>query len=267
MEPQQHIQRASAFTNLHVAGDPLILVNAWDVVSARAVAAAAPAVATSSGAVSAARGHLDGESLPLQEVLDLTARMADAIDKPLSVDFEAGYSDDPDQVGENAARLARAGAVGLNLEDGYVGHARRLADPHQHARKIAAIRAATLQATRPLFINARIDTWWLSPAGDVDELLAETERRAAIYAEAGADGVFVPLLNDLAAIERLAERLPLPLNIMAHPRAPEIAELAAAGVARVSLATWPMLALMEVLGAMARTTLAEKRYAPPLRPA
>src|SRR5829696_5872022 len=110
-------EKATRFHDLHHAGSPLVLVNAWDVVSALVIAQFMPAVATSSGAVAAVRGYEDGQQLPLNHVLELVRHLCQAVPVPVSVDFEAGYGDSPDQAADSVRALIDAGAVGINLED------------------------------------------------------------------------------------------------------------------------------------------------------
>ncbi|MBD0690986.1 phosphonomutase [Streptomyces sp. CBMA123] len=218
----------TAFTALHHRpGRPLLLPNAWDHASAAALAAAGhPAIGTTSLGVAAAAGLPDGAAATRAETVRLARRLGrDGF--LLSVDVESGFSDDPAEVASLAVELARAGAVGINLEDGRPDGT--LAPSGAHAAKVAAVKAAVPE----LFVNARTDTYWCGcGCGDPEP---ETDRRLAAYREAGADGAFVPGLSEPAAIARLAGRSPLPLNILWTPTGPGLAELAALGVARVSL--------------------------------
>ncbi|MEU7719281.1 isocitrate lyase/PEP mutase family protein [Streptomyces tibetensis] len=218
-DPQQQPsgRTATAFTALHRAGDPLLLPNAWDHASAGALAAQGfEAVGTTSLGVAAAAGLPDGAAATREETLRLAVALGS---EPflLSVDAEAGFSDDPDEVAGFARELYTAGAVGINLEDG-------LGPTARHAAKIAAVK----RAAPGLFVNARTDTHWL---GDGDGTLA----RLDAYQQAGADGVFVPGLTDLRRIETLVRHLEVPLNILYSPGGPSVARLADAGVRRVSL--------------------------------
>jgi 2-methylisocitrate lyase-like PEP mutase family enzyme len=253
--------RADAFRELHSRPEPLVLLNAWDVNSARMVAAAFPAVATSSGAVAATLGYEDGQQVPLDLVCLFVRRMVRAIEAPLSVDFEAGYGDSPAEAADSVRQLLEAGAIGINVEDGLVGGERRLAAPADHAAKVAAIREEAARYGVPLFINARIDTFWLN-VGTPEENLEGAIARGAEYARAGADGLFVPGLVDLTLIGRLAPALPLPLNIMATPSCPPVAELAAMGVKRVSAGAWPMIVMRRQFAAIARASAADGSFAP-----
>jgi 2-methylisocitrate lyase-like PEP mutase family enzyme len=159
----------------------------------------------------------------------------------------------------------QAGAVGINIEDGLLAGKRQLVVPEQHAAKIKAVRDAAQKFGIHLLINARTDPFLLK-FGSPDQCLNEAARRAKLYADAGADGIFVPGLTDLALIEKLVHLTPLPVNIMVTQCIPEIADLARVGVRRVSLGPWPMMAAMRVIGQAAAAVAASKQYGPFLRP-
>ncbi|MCA6123917.1 isocitrate lyase/phosphoenolpyruvate mutase family protein [Bradyrhizobium sp. WSM 1704] len=265
MDAKTQQQYAATFRGLHRTGDPLVLFNAWDVATARAIAKTSPAIATSSGAVAAALGYADGEHVPFDMVAGLVSRITAAVSVPVSIDLEAGYGDTPQAAATAAAAIVKAGAIGINIEDGLSGGQRQLVDPKQHAAKIGAVRVTAQELGIDLFINARTDPFLLK-FGSSDQCLEEAARRAAVYADAGADGIFVPGLTDLAQIERLVQRTPLPVNIMVTQGVPEIADLARAGVRRVSLGPWPMMAAMRVIGQVAATVAASRQYGTFLQP-
>ncbi|OKO87885.1 PEP phosphonomutase [Bradyrhizobium sp. NAS80.1] len=258
MDAKTQQQYAETFHGLHKTGDPLVLFNAWDVATARAIAKTSPAIATSSGAVASALGYADGENAPLDMVEGLVSRMTAVVSVPVSIDLEAGYGDTPDAAANSATRILRAGAIGINIEDGLSGGRRQLVSPELHAAKIRAVRDAAQKLDVRLFINARTDPFLLK-FGSPDECLNEAARRAKVYADAGADGIFVPGLTDLALIEKLVQLTPLPVNIMVTQGVPEIPDLARVGVRRVSLGPWPMLATMRVVG-QAAAVAASKQY-------
>lgn len=217
--------RAAEFHRLHAEG-VLVLPNAWDVASARLVErAGAAAVATTSGGVAWSLGTPDGDRLPLDLLAGAVRRIAAAVAVPVTADVESGGAD----VGETVRAVLDAGAVGINLEDGGRPAA-------EHAERVAAARAAADDAGVRLFVNARTDVY-LRGLGDPAGRLAETVRRGAAYAAAGADGVFVPGVLDPEVLRTLAAELPCPLNVLAGPGDPPVAELAALGVRRVSVGT------------------------------
>jgi 2-methylisocitrate lyase-like PEP mutase family enzyme len=228
---------ATAFHDLHRGPELLLLANAWDVGSARLIEQlGAKAIATTSAGVAWMHGYPDGDALPTELVVATAAAVARAVRVPVSVDFEGGYSDDPDAVGGLAAALVDAGVVGINLEDGS-------APPDRLCAKIAAIHKATRAQGVELFINARTDVYLrgLVPAA---ERVAETVARAARYREAGASGIFVPGVADPAAIAAIVGEVQLPLNVLARAGLPAPAELVRLGVRRlsagsaISQATW-----------------------------
>jgi 2-methylisocitrate lyase-like PEP mutase family enzyme len=201
----------SDFAALHRAGDPLVLPNVWDVASARAlVAAGFPALGTTSLGVAAANGLPDGVGATDTEALRLALRLAE-LPVHLTVDIETG------SVG-TADAMAAAGAAGVNMED-----AMRPAEAHA-----ALIRSVKREVPR-LFVNARTDTHW-QRAGD----LAETLRRVRLYADAGADGVFVPGLSEPADIAAVVAAVDVPVNVLFLPGRHTVAALTKLGVRRIS---------------------------------
>jgi 2-methylisocitrate lyase-like PEP mutase family enzyme len=265
MDANTQRQYAETFHRLHRAGDPLILFNAWDAASAKAIAKTSPAIATSSGAVASALGYADGENVPLDMVTGLVSRITAAVSVPVSIDLEAGYGDTPDAAATSAAGILQAGAVGINIEDGLSGGKRQLVSAELHAAKIKAVRDTAQELGIRLFINARTDPFLLK-FGSPDDCLNEAARRAKVYADAGADGIFVPGLTDLALIETFVRLAPLPVNIMVTQGVPEITDLARVGVRRVSLGPWPMMAAMRVIGQAAAAVAASKQYGSFLQP-
>ncbi|PRX48255.1 2-methylisocitrate lyase-like PEP mutase family enzyme [Prauserella shujinwangii] len=220
-------ERCAHFHALHRSRTPLVLPNAWDAASARAVAdAGAAAVATSSAAVARALGTADGERLAADLAFAAVARIVAAVDLPVTADIEGGYAVDPEGVGATVDRVLAAGAVGVNLED--TDHAAAALRPEaEQCHRIAAARCAAGRAGVPLFVNARVDTFLLGVADPVPATLD----RAAAYVAAGADGVFVPGVTDVDTVALLADRTAAPLNVLATPGGPG----AGAGAARISV--------------------------------
>lgn len=239
------------FAALHVPGDPLILYNIWDVGSAHAVVAAgAKALATGSHPVADANGWPDGQQVPIDFALANARRIVDAVEVPLTVDFEGAYSADPEQGAANVVRLSETGAVGCNFEDQVLGgeglHPLDLQVP-----RIAAIRRAVGNS---FFINARTDLFLKTQTYD-DALVDQVIERGKAFADAGASGFFVPRLSDPRQIERVVREVPLPLNVIAFPGAPDKSAWAKAGVARISHGPFPHRALMAKLTEMAREAI------------
>ena len=240
------------FAALHVPGDPVVLYNIWDVGSANAVAkAGAKALATGSHPVGDALGFGDAQQVPLDVVFDNARRIVNAVEPPLTVDFEGAYSEDPEQGAANVVRLAETGAVGCNFEDQVIG-GEGLHPLDLQCRRIEAIRRAVGAA---FFINARTDAFLKTQTYD-DALIDKVIERGKAFAGAGASGFFVPRLSDSRQIERIVREVPLPLNVIAFPGAPSKQEWANAGVARISHGPFPHRALMAKLEEMAREAIA-----------
>jgi 2-methylisocitrate lyase-like PEP mutase family enzyme len=240
--------KAANFRELHKAGSPLILFNAWDSGSAQAVAkGGASAIATGSWSVAAANGFADGEKISRELVIGTLRRITGSTDLPVTVDLESGFGIGLEAVAETIRLSIEAGAIGCNLEDSIPADGSLRSIEDAAARINAARRAA--DATLPgYFINARTDIFFRGPSTENNaDLLDEAIIRVGAYAEAGADGLFAPGLSDLALIRDLAAASPLPLNIMRLGETPKIAELAAAGVARISHGPYPYLLAMGAL--------------------
>jgi 2-methylisocitrate lyase-like PEP mutase family enzyme len=212
--------------SLHVPGEPLVLPNAWDAQSARAVVAAGfPIVATTSGGVARALGYEDHEGAPVEEMLAAAARIGRSVDAPMTIDAEAGYGLAPSEL---AVALTGAGAAGCNLED--TDHATgALRDPGEQAAWLRSVR----EAAGGLVINARVDVF-LSAEGSQADHVPEAVERAVAYLDAGADCVYPIFLREADAIAAFVSEVAGPVNILATENAPAVADLAAMGVARIS---------------------------------
>jgi 2-methylisocitrate lyase-like PEP mutase family enzyme len=243
--------RCDLLRSLHRPGDPLLLPNAWDVATARAVVAAGyPVVATTSGGVAGTLGYEDHEGAPGDEMLAADARIVRGVDVPVTVDAEAGYGMEP---AELVAALRDMGAAGCNLEDSDYA-AGGLRDPDRHAEWLGAVRQAASEDGYPLVINARVDVFlgaFLAGAagpGTQEELVPEALRRATAYLEAGVDCVFPITLWEMDALRRFTSEVRGPVNVLRLPHAPSLAELAELGVVRVSWGTllhWAAMARFE----------------------
>lgn len=211
-----------ALRALHRPGKPLVLANAWDAASARAVQEAGfGAVATTSAGVALSLGYADNEATPVGEMLDAVARIVRAVDVPVTADIERGYGLPPAQLVE---RLAATGAVGCNLEDSDP-RTREMVDVDRHADFLAAIRAA---AGPDLVVNARVDAF----IRGVDDPLATAVDRSRRFLAAGADCAYpigASARADIAALVAVG-----PVNILFTDDTPALPDLAALGVARVS---------------------------------
>jgi 2-methylisocitrate lyase-like PEP mutase family enzyme len=235
--------KAERLRQLHHGGDVLLLANCWDVASARMLEEMGfPALATSSAAIANSLGYADGERIPRAEMLAVMARIAAAVQVPVSADCEGGYSANAAGVAETARQVIAAGAVGINLEDSQDDES-RLRPLEEMVERIRAARATAAAAGVPLVINARCDAFFLHGTPPF-EPLAEAVRRGQAYRAAGADCVFLPGLRDLAMIRNFLAASPGPINILGGTAAPAVGELAKAGVRRISLGSGPYRAAL-----------------------
>lgn len=246
-----NVSRFETFRALHVPGDPVVLYNIWDVGSAHAVVrAGAKALATGSHPVADAHGFADGQGVPIEFALANATRIVEAVDVPVTIDFESAYALEPEAVGRNLVRLAETGAIGCNFEDQVIGgegvHPLRL-----QCQRIEAGRKAVGEN---FFINARTDLF-LKTADKDSALVDQVIERGQAFADAGASGFFVPLMADPRHVERVVKAVPLPLNLIAFPGAPPKRDWANAGVARISHGPFPHRALMAQLEESARAAI------------
>jgi 2-methylisocitrate lyase-like PEP mutase family enzyme len=257
-------EKAARFRALHdngrEKGAALILYNIWDAASALAVQkAGAAAIATSSWSVAAAQGFEDGEALPLDLAVGMVRRIASAAALPVTADVEGAYAEEPEAAAANVARFVEAGAVGVNVEDRRI---RRdgLYETQEQASRIAAIRRARDAQDIPDFINARTDLFFGARGETPHHLLIdEACARAHAYAEAGADGFFVPGLAQAELIEALCSRLAMPVNVMASAATPPLPDLQRLGVRRISFGPAPFIQAMEALRQAAEPILSVTR--------
>jgi 2-methylisocitrate lyase-like PEP mutase family enzyme len=240
----QLAEQARALAALHRAGQPLVLPNAWDAGSARAVVAAGfPVVATTSAGVARSLGFEDHQAAPVEEMLAAAARIASAVSVPVTVDFEAGYGLAPDAMIE---RLLEAGAAGCNVEDS--DHAAGgLVAPAAQAERIAALRAASMSTGVPFVLNARVDVF-VHEFPSEEARLDEGIRRAILYRDAGADCVYPILMREPDAIARFVHAVRCPVNVLALGGASSLPALVATGVHRISFGSLLHTTAMRDLG-------------------
>jgi 2-methylisocitrate lyase-like PEP mutase family enzyme len=218
---------SASFRRLHAGPELLLLANAWDAGSARLIESlGAQAIATTSAGVAWSHGYRDGHALPVPLLLATVAEIARVLSIPLSVDVEGGYSADPAAVADTVARVADAGAVGINLEDG-------TDPPDLLCAKIERAKRATAGRGVDLFVNARTDVYLRGLAGG-PAAVEETIARGRRYREAGCDGLFVPGIIEASAIRAVVEAIDRPVNVLAWPGLPSPTELQALGVRRLS---------------------------------
>ncbi|MGA3092941.1 MAG: isocitrate lyase/phosphoenolpyruvate mutase family protein [Terriglobales bacterium] len=241
---------------MHIRGNPVVLFNAWDAGSAKAVArGGAKAIATSSWSVAVANGFVDGERIPFDLAINNLRRIVSAVEVPVTVDLESGYGDRPEAVGMTIRMAIASGAAGCNLEDSFPADG-KLRKPRDQADRIACARQVADEANTRFFLNARTDVFFQRSAEHHDNtMLEEAIDRARLYAEAGADGLFAPGLVDVHLIRRLADASQLPVNVMVADESPSVGVLAQNGVARVSYGPRPYLLAMKALEEAAQAAI------------
>jgi 2-methylisocitrate lyase-like PEP mutase family enzyme len=218
------------FRDLHNGDLPLVLPNAWDVASALAfLDAGFPAIGTTSFGIAASGGHAEGRRSTRNATLEL-ARLLSVLPCYISVDIEDGYDDDPERVAEYVAGL---GVAGINIED---SSSEKLIATEAHAAKVAAIKRRSPE----LYVNARVDTYWLRQ----DATVSATLERARAYVDAGADGIFLPGASDPAELRELTSNIPVPINVLVAAEL-SLVELAELGVRRVSTGSLPYRAAID----------------------
>lgn len=224
------IDNAQLLNSLHIPGDPLIVTNVWDAVTARIVADApgVKALATASHAVSFARGVDDGEGMTVEQALETARIVAGAVSIPVSVDFEKGYAPDAAGVQRNVEKLIATGAAGLNIEDSIGAPKAPLFDLDTAVSRVVAARAAGDATGVPIVINARVDT--LAGGGEWSDMVT----RANAYLAAGADCVFVLGLGDEAKVENALASIDGRVSVISNPSSVPLKRLAELGVSRVS---------------------------------
>jgi 2-methylisocitrate lyase-like PEP mutase family enzyme len=258
MDKTLQAQKAALLKRLHHGPKTLVLANAWDAISARIVEEIGfPAVATTSAGVAATLGYPDGQRVSRDEMLGVVARIASAVQIPVTADMEAGYGTTPDEMAEMARELIAAGAVGLNLEDMAGDDENSQMDLPLQVEKIRAIQEASSAAGVPLVINARTDIY-LMPVGPAETRFERTVERLRAYARAGAGCVFAPAVRDAETIAKLVKAVEAPLNILLMPGVPNLNELEKLGVARASIGSGLMRATLGATRKIA-TAMFERR--------
>jgi 2-methylisocitrate lyase-like PEP mutase family enzyme len=246
-------QKADRFLELHHGARILVLPNAWDVASAAVLAQESfSAIGTTSAGIAATMGFADGECMRLADNMAVVQRIASYVDVPVSADVESGYEDSVEGVAKTAGAVLRAGAVGLNIEDGALGQESGLTDLSLQKEKIEAMRETSAALGVHLVINARCDAYLVGD--DPVQSFRNAVERGNAYAEAGADCIFIPDVGslDAGAMRSLVREIAAPLNIIAGTNTPPVAELQDIGISRVSVGPRPMRALLSLLREIAQ---------------
>jgi 2-methylisocitrate lyase-like PEP mutase family enzyme len=244
MDLRVQAEKAEKFRKLHHGPRMLLLPNAWDVASGRILEECGhPAIATTSAGIAYSLGYADGQHISRGEMLEVVGRIARAVRIPVSADLEAGYGTTVKEMAETVKAAIEAGVIGMNLED-VTGddESSQVAVPLQ-VEKIRVIHETAASLGVPFVLNTRTDTY-LMPIGPEPTRFERTVERLRAYRDAGADCVFAPGLYDRDTIAKLVKAVEAPLNILATPACPPLAELEKIGVARVSAGSGIMRAAM-----------------------
>lgn len=258
MDVRKQAEKAEQFRKLHHGPRMLLLPNAWDVASARILEECGhPAIATTSAGIAYSLGYPDGQHISRGEMLDVVGRIARAVRIPVTADLEAGYGTTVKEMAETVKAAIEAGAIGMNLED-VTGddESSQVAIPLQ-VEKIRVIHETAASLGVPFVLNARTDIY-LMPIGPEPTRFERTVERLRAYREAGADCLFVPGLYDRENIAKLVKVVEAPLNILATPACPPVAELEKIGVARVTAGSGIMRAAMGVVQRIGKEMLAAR---------
>lgn len=220
------------FRSLHQSNDPLLLANVWDTHSAQlAEEVGCKAIGTSSHAISNSLGLDDGNNLSIDELLFFVKRIVKAVNIPVSVDLESGYATEPSAIAQNIKTLANLGVVGINLEDSILVNGKRtLVDANEFTNKLRSIVNILNEHNVSIFMNIRTDTYVTKH----ENALEETIKRGLLYKDAGAEGLFVPLIKDTDEIGKVIALVGLPLNVFATVDGPDYETFKQAGVHRIS---------------------------------
>jgi len=221
------------FILLHKNETPLLLGNVWDVKSALTFEKAGyEAIGTSSAAIADSLGYEDGEEMSFEELLTIVKDITSTVKIPLTVDMEAGYSRDVNEIIKNIETLAKNGVVGINIEDSLpVNKKSTIQDATAFSQIIKKIKLHLLMNNIDIFLNVRTDSYILG----LDNAKDESIKRIKHYENAGADGIFVPCITNTKEIQEIVESNTVPINIMAMPELESFVVLQKAGVKRISM--------------------------------
>lgn len=260
MDDVRQSELCARFAELH-RERPLLLANAWDAGSARMLASMGfPAIATTSSGTALRSGRLD-YAIDLDTSIAVAAELAAAVDVPVSVDFEDGFGSRPETVAAHVERLIATGVAGFSIEDYTRDAERPIYEKGASIERVGAAAEVAHAGPARLVLTARTELL-TNRAGHRDraDALAEVVDRLQSYEQAGADVLFAPGLRTLDEIAQVVDAVNLPVSVMAVPGLAPVADLGAAGVARVSLAGWLAYAAMDGLRSAALEVLEHGTY-------
>lgn len=248
-------QKAETFRALHRPGSPLVMPNPWDAGSARLFSSLGfHALATTSGGFAGTLGRRDG-SVTRGEAITHAASVAVATDLPVSADLENCFADQPAEVARTIEMAIAAGLAGCSIEDYTRRDDDSIYDLGFARERVAAAAEAAHAGEVHLVLTARAENY-LHGRPDI----ADTIGRLQAYQEAGADVLFAPRVVDIGEIRSIVQSVDRPVNVLAFPGAPTVAELADAGVARISVGSWFFYVGVGAVAAAARELLGQGTY-------
>jgi len=244
-------EKAEMFLKFHQDKEILVLLNSWDIGSSKLIEACGyKAIATTSMGIAASLGYPDGQVIQLSEMIEVITGIVNAVQVPVTVDIEAGYGNNQNEIIDSVKKIIDTGIVGINIEDS-ISLDPVLIDEMEFCERISAIRALSDSLGFHLVINARTDSFYTS-LGSTKEKVSESIKRGNKYREAGADCIFVQPVWEKETISTLVKEINAPINILANPSIgeglpPSVRELQDLGVARLSLGSSLMKAALALI--------------------
>jgi 2-methylisocitrate lyase-like PEP mutase family enzyme len=239
--------KADSFRRQHHENKILILPNVWDTITARLISSSGfNSLATASFSVAAANGYEDGEKIPFDKVVKVVTEISDAVDVPVSVDFERGYANDLASLADNVRQLLEAGAIGINIED-RASDGKGLVSVDAQCKKLETIREAGIKFGVNIFINARTDAYLLK----ANNFMNDTIERGKAYQNAGADCFYPVLIDNYSDMEHVLSQITIPMNVLLMKQIGDLKKLEEIGVKRVSLGPGSLRYLLTKLRNMA----------------
>ncbi|MDD4968944.1 MAG: isocitrate lyase/phosphoenolpyruvate mutase family protein [Paludibacter sp.] len=257
-------EKADLFLKYHQDKEILVLLNSWDNGSSKLVEASGyKAIATTSMGIAASLGYPDCQIIQLSEMIHAITGIVNSVQVPVTVDIEAGYGNNINEIIESVKQIIATGIVGINIEDS-MDLSPVLLDEMEFCERISAIRALSDSLGFHLVINARTDSFFTSTGSSLEKL-SESIRRGNKYREAGADCIFVQPVWDRETIATLVKEINAPINILSNPGngaglPPSVRELQDLGVARLSLGSSVMKATLALIKKIANELLEKGTY-------
>jgi 2-methylisocitrate lyase-like PEP mutase family enzyme len=244
-------EKAERFLKFHQDKEILVLLNSWDIGSSKIIEASGyKAIATTSMGIAASLGYPDCQVIKLSEMIEAITGIVNGVQVPVTVDIEAGYGNNLNEIIDSVKKIIATGIVGINIEDS-IDLNPNLIDEMEFCERLSAIRALSDSLGFHLVINARTDSFYTS-SGSTREKLSESIKRGNKYREAGADCIFIQPVWEKETIATLVKEINAPINILANPKVgvglpPSVSELQDLGVARLSLGSSLMKATLALI--------------------